>query len=93
MTAVPPALSTAATTRRSSAATITGPTSDSIARRQTWTIIGSPEISASGLPGRRVEAMRAGIKTIGLAMSGKEAVLKGGLIRVAKPRAKRLINA
>ena len=29
----------------------------------TWTIIGSPAISASGLPGSRVEAMRAGIRT------------------------------
>ena len=35
------------------------------ARLQTWTIIGAPAMSASGLPGSRVEAMRAGIRTIG----------------------------
>ena len=33
------------------------------ARRSTWTIIGKPAMSISGLPGRRVEAMRAGIST------------------------------
>ncbi len=32
----------------------------------TWTIIGRPQISASGLPGRRVEAMRAGMSTMAL---------------------------
>ena len=32
------------------------------ARPATWTIIGAPAMSASGLPGRRVEAMRAGIR-------------------------------
>ena len=37
----------------------------SMARRQTWTIIGSPWISARGLPGRRVEAMRAGMTMSG----------------------------
>ena len=35
------------------------------ARRQTWTIIGTPVMSASGFPGSRVEASRAGIITIG----------------------------
>ena len=33
------------------------------ARRSTWTIIGRPAISNSGLPGSRVAAMRAGIST------------------------------
>src|SRR4051794_2018753 len=37
----------------------------SFARCQTWTIIGRPAISASGLFGRRVEARRAGIRTTG----------------------------
>src|ERR1700759_3400218 len=32
-------------------------------RRSTWTIIGVPAMSSNGLPGRRVEAMRAGIST------------------------------
>ena len=32
------------------------------ARRITCTIIGTPAISASGLPGSRVEAMRAGMR-------------------------------
>ena len=36
--------------------------------RHTWTIIGSPPMSASGLPGSRVDAMRAGTRTIGLCM-------------------------
>ena len=65
----PPAAVTASTMRESSAATSTGPTSASIARRQTWTIIGSPQMSASGLPGSRVELMRAGTRTIGLTMA------------------------
>ena len=42
MMALPPAEATASMTRASSAATQTGPTSASIARRQTWTIIGAP---------------------------------------------------
>ena len=33
------------------------------ARRSTWTIIGTPAMSRSGLPGSRVAAMRAGIST------------------------------
>ena len=33
------------------------------ARRSTWTIIGTPAMSSSGLPGRRLDAMRAGIST------------------------------
>ena len=35
------------------------------ARRQTWTIIGAPAISARTLSGNRVEPMRAGIKITG----------------------------
>src|SRR5688572_9953903 len=33
------------------------------ARSATWTIIGRPHKSAIGFPGRRVEAIRAGIRT------------------------------
>jgi hypothetical protein len=33
-----------------------------MARRQTWTIIGTPQMSARGFPGNRVDASRAGIK-------------------------------
>ena len=36
-----------------------------IARRQTWTIIGASPIGPSGLPGRRVDCMRAGMTTTG----------------------------
>src|SRR6185295_16472865 len=46
-----------------SVATTTLPIPVSSARRSTWTIIGRPAMSISGLPGRRVEAMRAGIRT------------------------------
>ena len=44
-----------------SVATTTRPHSASMARRQTWTIIGSPAMSASGLSGSRVAFSRAGI--------------------------------
>ena len=43
-TALPPARSTAAAISLSAQATATGPIPASIARRQTWTIIGSPAI-------------------------------------------------
>src|SRR5271170_1894215 len=66
--------------------------SASIARRQTCTIIGSPQMSASGLPGKRMEAMRAGMRTTGLTIRDRESQAGSGLIRVAKSRAKRLIN-
>src|SRR5438445_480480 len=46
-----------------SVANATRPIFASSARRSTWTIIGTPAISSSGFPGRRVEAMRAGIST------------------------------
>jgi hypothetical protein len=45
--------------------TNTGPMAAASARRSTWTIMGRPPISASGLPGSRVEASRAGITTMG----------------------------
>ena len=62
MMALPPAAPTASAIARSSVATNTGPTSAASARFRTWTIIGCPAISASGLLGRRVAAMRAGIR-------------------------------
>src|SRR3569833_1989176 len=62
MTARPPAFSTAARTASESVATIASPLWASCARRSTWTIIGRPLMSAKGLPGSRVEAMRAGIR-------------------------------
>ena len=62
ITARPPAAVTAAAISVESVATATGPTAASCARRITRTIIGTPPMSASGLPGRRVEAMRAGIR-------------------------------
>src|SRR5579862_1673066 len=62
MTARPPDLSTAAAIAAESVATTTGPRSAAFARRSTCTIIGTPAISASGLPGNLVEAMRAGIR-------------------------------
>jgi hypothetical protein len=49
----------------SAQATSTGPIAAASARRSTCTIIGCPAISASGLPGSRRAAMRAGITTIG----------------------------
>ena len=54
---------TASATAPASVATTTRPSRLSLARSATWTIIGRPAISASGLPGSRVEAMRAGIRT------------------------------
>src|SRR5208282_2238767 len=51
-------------------------------------------MSARGLPGRRVALMRAGMRTMGLAISlGQAKVGARGLIRVAKASAKRLINS
>ena len=64
-TAWPPAFSTAATISGSPAATTTGPSPAATARAQTRTIMGTPPISASGLLGSRVEAMRAGISRMG----------------------------
>jgi hypothetical protein len=61
ITARPCAFSTAAATASESVATTTSPMAAACARRSTCTIIGKPAISASGLPGRRCEAMRAGM--------------------------------
>ncbi len=68
ITARPPARSTSSAIARSPQATTTGPISAATARRQTCTIIATPAISASGLFGSRVEARRAGIRMIGLAI-------------------------
>ena len=63
ITARPPAAFHGRGDRRvESVATTTGPTPAASARRITCTIIGTPAMSASGLPGSRVEAMRAGIR-------------------------------
>ena len=61
ITARPPAFSTQAKIASESVATTTGPVSAASARRSTCTIIGVPAMSASGLPGSRVEAIRAGM--------------------------------
>src|SRR5262245_60676956 len=61
MMAQPPAFSTEAATASESVATTTSPTAAARARRKTCTIIGSPAISASGLPGSLVAAIRAGM--------------------------------
>ena len=45
-----------------SVATTTSPSRAACARRITCTIIGSPAMSRSGLPGSLVEAMRAGMR-------------------------------
>src|SRR5438445_7128152 len=63
MTASKPLEATAAAISGVSVATATRPIWAASARRITWTIIGRPAISRSGLPGRRVAAMRAGIST------------------------------
>src|SRR5271168_3042164 len=63
MTASPPWAVTAAAISAVSVATATRPIPAASARRSTWTIIGRPAISNSGLPGRRDAAMRAGIST------------------------------
>jgi hypothetical protein len=65
-TARPPAACTTATISASPAATATGPTPAFSAWRSTRTIMGAPPISARGLPGRRVAASRAGIRTMAL---------------------------
>ena len=56
----------AETTRSSSLATTTGPTPLATARSWTRTIIGFPPMSASGLPGSRTDAYRAGMTTMQL---------------------------
>src|SRR5215471_9005118 len=73
MTARPPAFSTAAATASESVATTTSPIAAACARRNTCTIIGTSLRSARGLPGRRVEAKRAGMRTTasGIGIAGK----------------------
>ena len=61
ISAFPPAKRTASQMASSSATTTTGPHSASTARRQTWTIMGSPAISARGLSGSLVAFSRAGM--------------------------------
>src|SRR3954466_12437276 len=63
ITASPPWAVTTDAISAVSVATATRPIPAASARRITCTIIGCPAISASGLPGRRVAAMRAGIST------------------------------
>ncbi len=64
MMARPPAASTADLISGESVATTTGPIPAAAARSITRTIIGRPAMSASGLPGRRLAAMRAGTMQI-----------------------------
>src|SRR5919107_4207892 len=62
MTHSPPKRSTASLIRRSSVATMTRDThAASAARRYTCSIIGRPAISASALPGSRVDSYLAGM--------------------------------
>src|SRR5262249_23020178 len=100
MTARPPAFSTAAATASESVATTTSPIAASRARRSTCTIIGTPLRSARGLPGRRVEARRAGMRTIasGIGIAGKPgrmtlSIMPEALIRVAIGQANRYLIA
>src|SRR5262249_43261159 len=92
ITARPPALWTAASISRESVATTTGPTAAASARRSTWTIIGSPAISASGLPPGRGAALRAGIRmSVSAIASGlPQPLVRRALIRVATRAANRL---
>src|SRR6476619_4141868 len=61
MTARPPWAVTTDAISGVSVATATRPILAASARRSTWTIIGTPAISSSGLPGSLVAAIRAGI--------------------------------
>src|SRR5690242_3841509 len=76
MMAQPPAFSTDAAMASESVATTTSPTAAARARRKTCTIIASPAISASGLPGSREAAIRAGMM---INMSVPAIVLREGL--------------
>src|ERR1700731_1871246 len=105
MAASPPWAVTTAAISGVSVATATRPICAASARRSTWTIIGSPAISSSGLPGRRVAAMRAGISTrvrvsvIGMrsgpgsqrAGNDGDRRIVGAFIRVARARANRYL--
>ena len=84
-TASPPAPRTAAAISGASVATTTRPISASTARRQTWTIIGSPAMSASGLPGQ------AGRRHAGGDRERSSVTGLDGAARVAKrPKVRRL---
>ena len=75
-----PCASQAATMRSSSAATTTRLALDSMARCATRTTMGSPAISARGLSGKRLEAMRAGMTTVKPAAEpagGEKSVMAG----------------
>src|SRR5690606_22372507 len=98
MTASPPKARTFLAISVLSVATLTRPRPAAAARRQTCTIIGRPLMSASGLPGRRVACMRAGIKTsvrvLFIIVPGWRKVSgERLLIRVAFPPAKQLVSA
>ena len=80
-TALPPAARTAAQMRSSSVATRTSATPRTREqRRQTRTTIGSPQMSASALPGRRVDPIRAG-----MAMTIFTTTARPGARRAADP--------
>ena len=61
----------------SAAAITTRPRSAATARSHTRTAIGRPVMSASGLPGSRVEAMRQGMTINGRIGLGESSSLKG----------------
>src|SRR5665213_1812046 len=72
---MPPAAVMTAAISLSAQATTTGPTRDATARRQTWTIIGTPAISASGLRASRVDCSRAGMMMIGVTSGPRRCAL------------------
>src|SRR5439155_21808623 len=59
-----PCAAAPSTIRRSSVATTTRSAPLASARSATRTTIGFPAMSASGLPGKRVDAQRAGMRTV-----------------------------
>src|SRR3979409_2064460 len=79
MTARPPWALTTEAISSVSVATATRPICAASARRSTWTIIGTPAMSKSGLSGSLVAALRAGIST-----RGRFSVIGHGVTRVAK---------
>ena len=85
MTARPPAVMTASATSGSQQAIATSPTSAASACRNTRTTIGTPPMSASGFPGKRLAAMRAGMITIGR-MRGKYTFLGHPVIERRRAR-------
>jgi len=69
----PPAAWTMAAISGPSQAMATGPSAAAWAMASICRIMGRPAMRASGLPGRRVEAMRAGMRIIGfMAWSGSK---------------------